>query len=260
MTGIAISPDGRLVAVTSSDGATRVVDVKSRQVSLLPRGRAAHDVAFSPDGKFLIVGYDEGVRVWRLDDRTAHAFSAGGRVTQVAFSPDGKSLLTVAGDSAVVRDLDGRRRAVLTDSEGALGPNRNVAAPVVDAALGPDGQVVTGSSDGTAVIWDAGFQPHELQGPGPPIRTVSFSDDGKFVLVTSRDGRVSVWEAASRRLLAQFYEGAGLTNAALSPDGRDLITAGAAGIRVQPCEACLPIADLLRLGHWTKEELRRPGG
>jgi WD40 repeat protein len=262
LTGVAISPDGKLIAVTSADGATRVVDTKSRHVTVLRSGHAAHDVAFSPDGKLLVVGYDQGVRLWRLHDQTAHAFSAGGRVTHVAFNPDGKSVLTVAGDSAVVRDLSGRKKTVFASLIGAkVVDATNLNGPeVVGAASSPaGGLVVTGASNGTATIWEAGRQPRELLGPGSPITSVSFSDDGKFVLTTSRDGRASVWEAGSGRLLAAFYEGAGLTNAALALDDRHLITSSEAGVRVQLCEACLPIADLLRLGHWTKKELRKPG-
>ena len=273
-TGIAISPDGKLVAVTSADGMTRVVDTKKRQVTLLPAGRA-HDVAFSPDGKLVIVGYDRGVRVWRLADRTSRAFWVGrDPVTRVAFSPDGKLFLTVAGTSAVVRDLKGKKpkifrgvgskkTAMLTSLNGASenGAGLVNSVEIVDADFSPAGdQVVVGAKDGTAVIWSGDRAPRELLEPGSPVTSVSFSDDGKFVLTTSRDGRTGIWEAESGRLLALFREGAGLSRAALSPDDRLLITSGAAGVRVQPCEACLPIADLFRLGHWTKDELRRPGG
>jgi WD40 repeat protein len=280
-TALAVSPDGKRIAATSADGTTRVVDIEDRQVTLLPAG-AAHDVAFSPDGKLVIVGYDQGVRIWRLDERTFHAFSGGAfanpdrvtPVTGVAFSPDGRLVLTVAGTSAVVRDLRGRRQpilrglsskktAVLTSLVGATdaGSGRVNTVGIVDAAFSPaGGQVVIGANDGTAAIWNADRAPRQLLDKGSPVTSVSFSDDGKFVLTTSGDGRARVWEAESGRLLALFNEGAGLSYAALSPDDRLLITAGGAGVRVQPCEACLPIADLLRLGHWTKEELRKNGG
>lgn len=223
----------------------------------------------------MIVGYDRGVRVWRLADRTSRAFWVGrDPVTRVAFSPDGKLFLTVAGTSAVVRDLKGKKpkifrgvgskkTAMLTSLNGASenGAGLVNSVEIVDADFSPAGdQVVVGAKDGTAVIWSGDRAPRELLEPGSPVTSVSFSDDGKFVLTTSRDGRTGIWEAESGRLLALFREGAGLSRAALSPDDRLLITSGAAGVRVQPCEACLPIADLFRLGHWTKDELRRPGG
>jgi WD40 repeat protein len=280
-TALAVSPDGKRIAATSADGTTRVVDIEDRQVTLLPAG-AAHDVAFSPDGKLVIVGYDQGVRIWRLDERTFHAFSGGAfanpdrvtPVTDVAFSPDGRLVLTVAGTSAVVRDLRGRRQAilrglsskktaVLTSLHGATdaGSGSVNTVEIVDAAFSPaGGQVVIGAKDGTAVIWNADRAPRQLLDRGSPVTSVSFSDDGKFVLTTSSDGRAGVWEADSGRLLAFFDEGAGLSHAALSPDDRLLITSGRSGVRVQPCDACLPIADLLLLGHWTKEELRKNGG
>jgi WD40 repeat protein len=232
-------------------------------------------VAFSPDGALVIVGYDGGsARIWRLDNPTPNVLAGrGDPVTRVALSSDGKLVLTVSGISARVRSLEGNdqkifrglsaaKTAVLTSLGGARAAaagNMN-AIKIADAAISPGGeQVVVGASDGSAVVWNADRAPLALLDRGSPITSVSFSDDGKFVLTTNRDGRAVVWEAESGRQLSVFREGAGLSNAVLSPDDRALITSSDAGVRVQPCQACLPIAELLRLGHWTKDELKRPG-
>ena len=140
----------------------------------------------------------------------------------MVFSPDGKLFLTVAGTSAVVRDLKGKKpkifrgvgskkTAMLTSlngaSENAAGLVNSVE--IVDADFSPAGdQVVVGAKDGTAVIWNRDRAPRELLEPGSPVRA-PFSDDGKFVLTTSRDGRTGVWEAESGRLLALFREAPG---------------------------------------------------
>jgi hypothetical protein len=55
--------------------------------------------------------------------------------------------------------------------------------------------------------------------------------------------------------------GAGLTNAVLSADDRYLVTSGPSGVRVHPCAACLPIGELIDLGHWSNAELgKKPKG
>jgi WD40 repeat protein len=252
VTSVAASSDGTRIAVTSVDGATRVVDRRSGAVALLPGNHAARDAAFSPDGKLLVVGYDQGVRIWRLADRRATQFSAGGKVTHVAFSPDGGRVLTVASGRADLRGLDGHK-------EGSALAYRN-GAQVVDAALSPASPlVVTGSSDGNATVWEAGREVREFRGSRRPIRSVSVSRDGKFVLTTSADNRARVWETGSGRLVALFYDGADLTGGVLSPDGRLVITASGVGVRVHPCDACLPIKELVGLGHWGAE-ISQPGG
>src|SRR5207247_4309590 len=68
------------------------------------------------------------------------------------------------------------------------------------AAFSPDGRrVVTGSSDGTARVWEAATG----QPVGPLLRHpaavfhVCFSGDGRRVATASWEGRARVWEVAS---------------------------------------------------------------
>jgi uncharacterized protein with WD repeat len=253
VTGIAVSPNGKLVAATSADGTTRVAEAKvGSTIAVLRSRRPAHDVAFSPDGKLVIVAYDQGARISRLGDTKAKVVVApGSDVAHAAFSPDGKHLLTVAGRSAVLRDLDGRQ---------VMFPLHYAAADtkIVDAAFGPaDGLVVTGASNGSVAIWDAeGQKLREVHRSKEPVTSVGFSQDGKFVVSTSRDG-ARIWEVGSGRLLASVYEGvrADLTSAVLSADDRYLITAGRLGVRVHSCDACLPVDELIALGNWSNGEL-----
>jgi WD40 repeat protein len=258
VTSVAVSPNGKLIAAASAAGATRVVDASDgRTIAVLPSRRPANDVAFSPDGKVLVVAYDEGARIWHLGKKPK-AVTPGSHVAHVAFSPKGKLFLTVAGRTAVIRHLDGRQ---------AMFPLHYAAEAtrIVDAAFGPvDGLVVTGASNGTAAIWDSeGGKVREMHGSKEPVTSVSFSADGKYIVTSSADGRARVWETGSGRLLALVDDGvgAGLTNAVLSADDRYLVTSGPSGVRVHPCAACLPIGELIDLGHWSNAELgKKPKG
>jgi WD40 repeat protein len=95
----ALSPDGKRIAVTTTQGRLLLYDAQGRQQSSL---RAVEDlahvgvinaIAFSPDGRQLVTGggVDGAVRVWHADG-SGHAFRLDqqGAVTFVAFTNDGR--------------------------------------------------------------------------------------------------------------------------------------------------------------------------
>ncbi|HVJ83894.1 MAG TPA: protein kinase, partial [Planctomycetia bacterium] len=102
------SPDGRVVAAAANLG-VRLFDGKT--LDPLPGGYLPHldpitDVAFSPDGAFLLVGYESGsAQLWDVSVRKPVGPPAVlmGPIRAVSFSPDGKTCLCVAADGAVRR-------------------------------------------------------------------------------------------------------------------------------------------------------------
>ena len=161
---VAFSPDGRTLAVLTSDGTVKLWDPTTGQLRTTINAEDAttetspgdaSSMAFSPDGRTLAIGTGDGtVKLW--DPATGHLRTTindalAGGVWSVAFSPDGRSLAAVAGDGTVELwdPATGQLRTSFTDTTNG---NDGVDAPSV--AFSPDGNTLAaGASSGDVVLW-----------------------------------------------------------------------------------------------------------
>lgn len=247
LTAVSYSPDGRLLAVASTDdGLVRLWDVRRPdRPRRLPRVLAHEDqvpaVAFSPDGRTVASGSKDGtVRLWDVsaperpaplgDPLTAH----DGGALAVAFSPDGRTLAT-GGEDDTVRLWDVRR----PDRARPLGePLRGHTDAVTSVAFARGGHTLaSGSGDGTARLWhvDGGTRARPagapLTGHEEQVNAVAFAPDGRTLATGSDDRTVRLWDVEqpdrvrpSGEPLAE-HRGA-VRSVAFSPDGGTLATAG----------------------------------
>jgi WD40 repeat protein len=152
---VARSPDGSLEARGTSDGAVKLVDVRTKTVVRAWHAHAAGitSVAFSPDGKQLATSsLDKDVRIWAVPSgKLLHLLRWHfGPVASASFSPDGRWILTAGPGTAGLGLASTGERVVFL---------RGHARPLVGAVFaGKDGRlIVTASKDGTIRAWRCGL-------------------------------------------------------------------------------------------------------
>jgi WD40 repeat protein/DNA-binding SARP family transcriptional activator len=259
--GIAVSPDGRALALTHSDGAVDLIDTRTlrRRRTIRATKGAAASIDFSPDGRLLAVT-GEGGRVTLWNTRTlapAGELRGMGVYSQaLAFSPDGTLLAAAEGEvtpntpQPPIRVWDVRRRALTRfDARGfansiAFSPDGNLIA----TAEGPRGTGIRDARLGTLV---KRFRMGDLAAEGDFSRSVAFSPDGRLLFIGQYDGTGRLFSTETWRPVGRPLEGhtARITFPQFAPDGRTLVTAGADGtVVLWDVATHKPIGSPLQLG------------
>jgi WD40 repeat protein len=203
VSGVAIDPAGKLLAVVGDDHLVRIFDAQTG--ALVHRMRSHSDwikvSAFRPDGQTLATaGADGRIRLWDV----AAALPEKGTGPIYRHGPEGAS-----------HKLD-------------LSPFP--ATSLYTLAYSRDGQMLAAAGFSDKVwVFDGqlGSAARELAAPGSDIRAIAFSPDGTRLAAAGRAGVVRIWDirsgqpvidvpASTRRICALCY----------SPDGKLLAAAG----------------------------------
>jgi WD40 repeat protein/serine/threonine protein kinase len=271
--GVAVvlfSPDG-LSLVTADWWLSRRSSVRfwdcasgTQKGAPLRKGKWAHAMAFTPDGRLLVAGtYDGTIEIWDAASGASRGeLPLGPPVLALALDSQGKRMVTGSSDGiARVWDLDPLRlrgecqphgkgiRAVAFSPQGdrVLTASEDGSARLWDAAtcqplgrplehggsvwvatFSPDGRrILTGSLDGTGRLWDAatGEPVGKPLAHDDEVRAVAFSPDGHWMATASWDGTARLWDAVTGRPLGPPLRHAGKVWAiAFDPQSQMLLT------------------------------------
>lgn len=222
-----LSPSGRQVLVHCKDHSLRLVAIpEGTQREILLEGRRANANAYSPDGQWLALGFEDGtvtvissadptkLKQWKASPR---------RIDLLYFLPKGKALVVAPVDSpGQVWDLSDKptQRASLPADFGGIAA----------CAGSPDGTLLVTAGGDTVVRWYDTATWHKARENREFLLdtfALQFTPDGKQVLAGGADARISFLDAASAKQVRQLPREAGSYIASI-----DLLLSGQRAVAV----------------------------
>ncbi|MFM7184055.1 MAG: WD40 repeat domain-containing serine/threonine protein kinase [Planctomycetota bacterium] len=237
---VAVSGDGRTIAVGGADGVLRILRAADGRWSV-SESRAhdeINDVCLSSDGRMVAtVGQDGRLRWWSTTDPTTsagEAAAAGGPLYAVAFSADG-STLWYGGQDRVLRRVgtaagESTRDVIHLADAGGDGAEIEALARCGNAIVVACGGSLTAvdATDGR-MIWEWTQRATDRQ--GAVFNALAASPDGRVVAAGGTDRSVGIWDASSGSAVATLPPHPHWVQAChFSDDGTRLVTACRDGV------------------------------
>ena len=216
------SKDGKVLAVSSADGAVGLWDVTTSQPLPGPRKSEAFKpfVRFAPSGNRLSFENPSGtLQVWDPVSGESSLKDLG-VIRFWGFSPDGELLAVISEDVVRLFDLKSNRR---------VGELHGRQSGLTSLVFSPDGTLLaTAGMDRTARLWDVKRERElaTLGGHDDSVYGVAFSADGGRLVTIGANGVAKVWDVPAvleRNLLIRNSAGNGWLR--MSADERLLASA-----------------------------------
>ncbi len=202
--GLAISPNGKLLASSGSDRLIRLWSLETKEIIMQIPGHVdwVYGLAFTVDGQSLIsASSDRTIRIWDTQYGRSQMVLTGpsDQVFGVAVSPDGRYLASGSGDTYVrLWDISLRgSREVMTMDHGAN---------VHDVLYSPDGKyIVSAGTNGVINQWDAstGALIRKLSGTPQSAEVIFWSQDGRYLAAGYNTGQAVIWDMTNTRAEAE---------------------------------------------------------
>ncbi len=259
---VAFSPDGKLVAVTSSESVCLCDAGTGRPIAVLgPHEAPVALLAYSPDGKRIAsVAADAASRAIHLWDgatgkEVALLRGHTAEVLRLLFSPDGSRLVSGSDYYSGSEQPDGTARLWDAASGRLLAVLAGHKNRIWAVAFSPDGnRVVTASGDQTARLWDgrSGQLRAVLGGHTARVQHVAFSPNGSRVVTASDDATLRLWDAETGELISVLRgHGSGFRSPPVfTPDGSTLVS-GCTDGTVRIWDVSLLERNGILRGHWS---------
>lgn len=220
--GIALSPNGELIAAGSSKGDIIIWNISHKQKVRLYEEHPAPilSIVFSPDGRFIASAAEDGsvslwcvqngIRLWRITGSINDAW-----YSTIDFSPDGTSLLTGLWDNVVTS---------INVSSKKCRKIEVYPSPILSARYSSDGSMIaSGARDGTVLLWNVleGKIMWSLLGHKGGVTSLSFSSNRNLIATTGSDKTVRLWNVLNGEREMELINPQGIViTAAFSPDGK----------------------------------------
>lgn len=225
VSSVAISPDGQYVAASSA----QIIKVWKTETGEEVNSFTGHTedvkiVAFTPDGRYVVSGGDDKmIKVWDTETGKNIRTLAGhsNPIANLAISPDGRFIVSGSfNEQPKMWDLNTGYLSKTFDCNG-----------IRSLAISPDGKSVIFGGMSDIQIWDIakGEKIKKLKVEVDKdnvswIRSMAYSQDGKFILTGSEDSSVKLWNAATgKEIWSAGRQTQGVSSVAISPDGGKLI-------------------------------------
>ena len=224
----ALSPDSTLIAAgTTYFQPGRITGriilwnavTQANMITFQADMQGARSLAFSPDGKTLASGSNDGkIKIW--DVETGKNSSLAGHadaVRSIVYSPDGTKIASAGTYSDhTIKLWD----AVTGNHIHTMHSNN-----IMSIAFSPDGtQIVSGGGpqpqeSGRIKLWDVrtGRKIATLSGHARDVQSVAFSPDGTQIVSGSEDNTIKLWNVSSHTATATL-EHTNFSTVAFSPD------------------------------------------
>jgi WD40 repeat protein len=224
----ALSPDGRLLALSQGGEGLVLYDLEERRPGPLIRSDQVEGACFSAENQMVVftTNWGGGIKVWSVPGhREIAALRGQTKDSHPTLSADGSLLAALTRATAEGNNSVRLWRRHLPEKVALAVQDHGVPA----LAFSPDGKwLVSGDKAGTAVVWDAATGekrlalPHQHRGP---LQDLAFSRDGRLLACAEYYKGVTVWDTATWQMAATALV-PGCHEVAFTPDGDRLAACG----------------------------------
>lgn len=191
---------------------------------LLISGAAINMANYSPDGRYLAAGDDDGlIKIWDATRGTlVKEWSVGAEqlVYAVQFSPDSRTLFSSSNDIAQLWDVaTGAERLNFTGKHDG---------PIYYIRFSPDGRTLASAGGKYIIFWDAitGAEQGRLTfAANNLVTTLAYAPDGRTLVSGTYDGLLRLWDVTTGRLIREMSGHTSIIDAVtFTPDGRFIVS------------------------------------
>ncbi|EYB31463.1 hypothetical protein FG05_35137 [Fusarium graminearum] len=249
-----VSPDGRLLAVLSSDGPSLIIwDISRRKLlwrlSTVMKQYYDQCIAFSSDSNFLAKGVDSrSIQLWDMRDGKCFKtfiLADDNELEAIAFHPDTRYLISThavddigplnldthlpfSPDGKTMTSRNSNDTIQLWDWQRLFEVPPRAVSEILSFSFSPDlSMIASRFPDRKIVIWDTatGATLHSFS--CPPAYSVGFSPDSSLIATTKGRETAKVWNLHEPDFEWQFKQKGFIVDLMFSPDSQVIATLGA---------------------------------